>query len=368
MLAEASPPLRKPSYVKTSRTRVVPWAGLRPYDSDDPDAPYALSPRSFRELVEYARFADAVGSPIVDALPPTGVSSPGVAVRNPPQRVTTAAVTVKVPRQRVSTDAEDDDEEEDPDDLRALVVRLWRAGAPEDLIANICATLQRRGGTTAAAASASAASRVFSAAQMARMAPYMGSSGKPPPAPAHGYYQQHTRTLYETYGPHAQRRSPVHGGGEDWAAAERRALLPLYNRDVRAVANQYQFRQDYGSVGPSQSHLSTSSSSFTRSTSRQQRQPATRHGNNININRSGSNGGDKRSALARGLRGALERCGGVFRFSAWLWSATAARLSWGRVFCATFCVLLGLGIGWSVYRGYQWVRGVVGALFGVVGY
>ena len=76
MLAEASPRLRKRSYVKTSRRRLVRLDGLRPYDSANPAAPYALSPRSFRELVEYAHFVDVVG-PIVDALPPAGVAPGG---------------------------------------------------------------------------------------------------------------------------------------------------------------------------------------------------------------------------------------------------------------------------------------------------
>lgn len=345
--------------MKTNQTRTVRWAGLRSYDPDDPTAAYALALHSFRDLVEYARVTELVPFSVMKALPPAGVRNIGASadatVSGPSRRTTTAAVRVSIPKPQTSERAQthDDGGEEDPDDLRAVVSRLRRARAPEELIANICASQpasQRRGSKATA----------FSAAQVTR-------GGKPqsalePPGHGDGYgygYYQHTRTLYERYGPEAQRRSPVRGGGgsggDDRAAAERRALLPLY-------------RQDYGSTGPSGSLFATPS--------RQQRQqPPKRYGTSASHNsgsRNGNSAGDdrhRRSALARGLRSALERCGGVFRFSAWLWTATAARLrlSWGRVLGAAVCVLFWFGVGYGAYRGYRWVRGVVGALFGALG-
>ena len=333
MLAEASPRLRKRSYVKTSRRRLVRLDGLRPYDSANPAAPYALSPRSFRELVEYAHFVDVVG-PIVDALPPAGVApGPGAGTGGPSRRAAVVATTVVVPRlqgSEASRRANDEDDDEEPEDLQALVSRLWRAGASADLITNICAALpesQRR------PVSISPARTVPSAAQQARMAPYLGKAATAPSS-----YQQRTRTLHDAYGP--RRGALGYYDPDDRAAAERRALLPLYS------GQQY-----YGSVRPASATASARGGA-----------PAARNKSSGGANSNG-NGGGRRSALARGLMGMLERCGGVFRLCARL-SSGAARVSWARVLAGAIGLLFWLAVGYGAYRGYRWVRGMVGSLFG----
>ena len=352
MLAEASPRLRKRSYVKTSRRRLVRLDGLRPYDSANPAAPYALSPRSFRELVEYARFVDVVG-PIVDALPPTGVAPiPSAITSSSSRRASTASTTttVVVPRLQGSeanrrATEDDDDDDEDPDDLQALVSRLWSLGASADLITNICAAhpaSQRRPVTI------SPPRTVPSPAQQARMAPYLGKAAAASPS-----YQQRTRTLYDAYGP--RRGALGYYDPDDRAAAERRALLPLYSGDLGASANPFR-QQYYGSVRPA----STTPASFSARGGASA--AAKRKNNGSNANSSG-NGAGKRSALARGLMGMLERCGGVFRLCARL-SSGAARVSWARVLAGAIGLLFWVAVGYGAYRGYRWVRGIVGSLFG----
>ncbi|RYO76792.1 hypothetical protein DL766_006388 [Monosporascus sp. MC13-8B] len=56
-LENRSPGLRKNSYVKTRRPQTVTYANLQPYDLERPDVDFALSRRSFQELIEYAKFS-----------------------------------------------------------------------------------------------------------------------------------------------------------------------------------------------------------------------------------------------------------------------------------------------------------------------
>ncbi|RYP26763.1 hypothetical protein DL768_011598 [Monosporascus sp. mg162] len=71
------PGLRKNSYVKTDEQKTVTYANLQPYDRERPDMDFALSRRSFQELIEYAKYSVRLPNILQDDL--------GIRSAHPPQ-------------------------------------------------------------------------------------------------------------------------------------------------------------------------------------------------------------------------------------------------------------------------------------------
>lgn len=57
MLEDQTQRLRKNSYVKTKDQKVVTYANLRPYERKTPDVVFALSRKSYQDLIEYAEYS-----------------------------------------------------------------------------------------------------------------------------------------------------------------------------------------------------------------------------------------------------------------------------------------------------------------------
>ncbi|EMR65969.1 hypothetical protein UCREL1_7058 [Eutypa lata UCREL1] len=57
VLEDQTQRLRKNSYVKTKDQKVVTYANLRPYERKTPDVVFALSRKSYQDLIEYAEYS-----------------------------------------------------------------------------------------------------------------------------------------------------------------------------------------------------------------------------------------------------------------------------------------------------------------------
>ncbi|RYP75921.1 hypothetical protein DL769_003724 [Monosporascus sp. CRB-8-3] len=119
-LENRSPRLKKNSYVKTESRKTVMRANLQPYDRERPDVDFALSRRSFQELIEYAKYSVPLPDVLQDDL--------GICSAHPPQ--------VEAVARRYS-DVDDDfvdflSEPRRPDISEDYIPALWDTPTPRE--------------------------------------------------------------------------------------------------------------------------------------------------------------------------------------------------------------------------------------------
>ncbi|RYP76751.1 hypothetical protein DL770_007161 [Monosporascus sp. CRB-9-2] len=195
------PGLRKNSYVKAKRLTTVTYANLQPYDCKRPDVDFALSRRSFQELIEYAKYSVRLPDVLQDDL--------GICSAHPPQ-------VEPVAKRYIDVD----------DDFADLLSGPRMAGVLEDHIPALwdMSTQCEEARPASAAAQAS-----------------------PKAKRAHVRYQRLLlEAINEYHGTHVHTQAHSHVRPSIYSdiPAERGALLPVHNHGSYGISGPYRY---YGS-------------------------------------------------------------------------------------------------------------------------
>ncbi|RYP36519.1 hypothetical protein DL767_003342 [Monosporascus sp. MG133] len=193
------PGLRKNSYVKVKSRNTVTYANLQPYDRERPDVDFALSQRSFQELIEYAKYSVR--------LPDVLQVDLGICSAHPPQ--------VEAVARRYS----DVDE-----DFVDFLSGPRRAGVSEDHIPALWDTSTLR--------------------EEARPAPPPAAQARPKAKRAHVRYQRVLlEAVNEYHGTHVHTHAHSHTRPSIYSdiPTERRALLPVHKRGNYGTSGPYRY-------------------------------------------------------------------------------------------------------------------------------